>query len=484
MAGLFDWLKVQGPDEEQKDQLEQELEANKKAVSQQPITFFPSSVTSEDQALPTEQATSAPIENQPIFQARSLAEKNEMLKEYKALEDEEAALQAKYGDFDPFNSSLEDFKAAKMKFAESATSTAPATPRTAPWTIGQEVPKELGLNIRSSVSSTNVPDFETPEEEAEKLRKDEYEKALRKAEEGNFLSALLSASSQAGKAIAGEGRIDQTPDDFRSVAGIFGKDKRINEAIKERLDKDNKFSFEKNKYKEELAQKREWMQLQKEMHRESVAARKEAASLKAEEKKEAREAKLEQELEKRLFTLGMKTSEAGVSSRSPLGLAYTKLRNAERLDPILYDADGKIKDKNKLNLAEAATGIAALIGGGNSPAQETINKFFPETAGLSIARLKEWITSTPADVVNSKEFLQMYATIVENEKKVAMQQIKEQINGTLKKAGFDTKDPKIVERFSSILEDTLPKAEEIRLKASTLSPSAAREALAKMSENK
>jgi len=50
------------------------------------------------------------------------------------------------------------------------------------------------------------------------------------------------------------------------------------------------------------------MQLQKEMHRESVAARKEAASLKAEEKKEAREAKLEQELEKRLFTLGMKTS--------------------------------------------------------------------------------------------------------------------------------------------------------------------------------
>jgi len=103
---------------------------------------------------------------------------------------------------------------------------------------------------------------------------------------------------------------------------------------------------------------------------------------------------------------------------------------------------------------------------------------------LSIARLKEWITSTPADVVNSKEFLQMYATIVENEKKVAMQQIKEQINGTLKKAGFDTKDPKIVERFSSILEDTLPKAEEIRLKASTLSPSAAREALAKMSENK
>lgn len=451
MAGLFDFLGIK--------ELQDPQDAAKEAEE--------ASVPKVDQ-------------NQPIFQARTLAEKNNMLKELKSLEEEEKSLTSKYGDFDPFNNSLEDFKAARAKAMENEASKTPATPLTAPWTFGQEVPKELGLNIRSSVSSTAAPDLQTPVEDAEKLRKDEYEKALKRAEEGNLLATLLAASSQAGKAIAGEGRIDQTPDDFRSVAGLYGKDKRINEALKERADKDSKFDFEKAKHKDELAQKREWMKLQEAMHRENVEARKEMMALKAEEKKELREAKLEQELEKRLFTLGMKTSEAGVSSRAPLGLAYTKLRNAERLDPILYDANGKIKDKNKLNLAEAATGIAALIGGGNAPAQETINKFFPKTSALSIAQLKEWITSTPADVQNSAEYLQMYAAIIENEKRVARRQIREQVDGTLKKAGFDPKDPKIVERFTSILEDTLPKAmEDAKLKASPLSPSAAAAELAK-----
>jgi len=415
----------------------------------------------QDAAKEAEEASVPKVDqNQPIFQAKTLAEKNNMLKELKSLEEEEKSLTSKYGDFDPFNNSLEDFKAARAKAMENEASKTPATPLTAPWTFGQEVPKELGLNIRSSVSTTATPDLQTPIEDAEKLRKDEYEKALKRAEEGNLLATLLAASSQAGKAIAGEGRIDQTPDDFRSVAGLYGKDKRINEALKERADKDSKFDFEKAKHKDELAQKREWMQLQEAMHRENVEARKEMFSLKKDQKEAEKEAKAQQELDKRLYNVGLKTSEGGVSSRSPLGQAYTKLRTAERLDPILYDSNGNIKDKNKLNLAEAATGIASLIGGGNSPAQETINKFFPQTAGLSVARLQEWITNAPSDVAGSANFLKMYATIVENEKRVAKRQIKEQTEETIRKTGFNPKDPKIMERFALMADPTVVKALE------------------------
>lgn len=380
MAGLFDFLGIK--------ELQDPEDAAKEAAESAPV----------------------PIENQPIFQARSLAEKNEMLKEYKALEDEEAALQANYGDFDPFNSSLEDFKAAKMKSAESGASKAPDTPLTAPWTIGQEVPKELGLKIRSSVSSTNVPDFEAAAEDEERLRKDEYEKALKKAEEGNLLATLLAASSQAGKAIAGEGRIDQTPDDFRSVAGLYSKDKRINEAIKERLDKDNKFSFEKAKHKEELAQKREWMQLQKEMHRESVEARRAMTALQKEAKGQERENKLLQRKDEELNTFITRRSEKLMKMRDDLGRLAPSI---DMLDQALKNGANSTQQIEamysfikRLDNSTVREGEVNLFGKGGSAFDQLevmMSKYGNSPKIMSDRKFKELVTRIKASASSAKD---------------------------------------------------------------------------------
>lgn len=381
MAGLFDFLGIK--------ELQDPQDAAKEAEE--------ASVPKVDQ-------------NQPIFQAKTLAEKSNMLKELKSLEEEEKSLTSKYGDFDPFNNSLEDFKAARAKAMENEASKTPATPLTAPWTFGQEVPKELGLNIRSSVSSTAAPDLQTPVEDAEKLRKDEYEKALKRAEEGNLLATLLAASSQAGKAIAGEGRIDQTPDDFRSVAGLYGKDKRINEALKERADKDSKFDFEKAKHKDELAQKREWMQLQKEMHRENVEARKEMAALQKAAKVQEKESKLLQKKDEELNTFITRRSEKLMKMRDDLGRLAPSI---DMLDQALKNGANSTQQIEamysfikRLDNSTVREGEVNLFGKGGSAFDQLevmMSKYGNSPKIMSDRKFKELVTRIKASASSAKD---------------------------------------------------------------------------------
>lgn len=230
---LFDFLGIGGPNEDQKKQLEAELAANMQATQTQPVSFklpdlndIPPAIANvasgAGQVLST-LGTQAAQSNQPTFQTDSPENIKSMEAELAAIEEQSKQYGGMFsGMTSPFDSSFDE--ASKKYLKPSAAPIEEQTP--------QAISSKDKISVRGSIGSS-IPKQETKKEtdlfellSKPKEKNTAYSEALARSEEGKRLAALMSASSQIGRSIAGAGYLPDKKHDFSDVADLYGADKR------------------------------------------------------------------------------------------------------------------------------------------------------------------------------------------------------------------------------------------------------------------
>jgi hypothetical protein len=313
------------------------------------------------------------------------------------------------------------------------------------------------------------------------LTSQEYRDALKKAEDGKLIEGVTSSFETIAKALAGQGRTDTTPTASKGIADLYAREKNILDKEAERQKKEDELQstdpqsdiskMYRNSLKELTKQGKLNIAIPENMTASQVKTmfpqlalvidrqlrRDELSAIRSErfsQSKDRDTARKEAQQEKEFADLSKFVNK--FSSREAVGRARNQIEQAERLEGLIYDEQGRVKDANKLNLAEAATGIATLVGASGAPAASTINKFFPETVGLSAAKLKEWVTSNPQKVTGSKEFLEMYGKIIRREKEIGREQVNREVTKRVTSSNpWQKADPEVRQRIKDQILDPL-----------------------------
>lgn len=141
------------------------------------------------------------------------------------------------------------------------------------------------------------------------------------------------------------------------------------------------------------AQKVKNMEIQAKNQAETIAARKARDALMAEANAINRGFKFEQADFKRYKEADTGIDAAKAKAGSPFAGYKRKLDNAEAAGQVVFTPNGYIKDLNPLEFTEAGSAINSLLGGSNAVA--AVQHFVPQTKGMSLAKMKEWLTDHP-----------------------------------------------------------------------------------------
>lgn len=436
--------------------------------------------------------------NDPIFKVRKLAETQADIKEMEALIKRDEDMKAKYKGFDPLNQNLDQFQTLAM-------SQIPGTPLLAPWdentpdTTKMSIKAKIGSKVAAALPNTPIPVQQAPEVSRESKLFDlltqankpntAYEDALNKQEEGNRLAVALSGAAQIGRAIAGQGRLSESTDTFKDVAGLYGDDKRIMDesakraevdetlsamqadsnisraaqveaeallkdigkdlkdpealarmsakqlaplllslradktALEAKQDKEAKRVLDEQKYKDEIAYKKEWNNLQRDMFTEGVNSRQQIAQWHNEAEKEKaltkKQTDLESQYDKDAKALN-KDLDKGWASRSGAGVVQQKIVQAEAAEVLLEQGRHQPGGLDSRQIEELAQTTARLLGGGAS-ASARVEALIPHTWLGKAQTLNEFISNSPQGA-EQQEFVARMAETVDREKKKAMEQ--------------------------------------------------------------
>ena len=188
-------------------------------------------------------------------------------------------------------------------------------------------------------------------------------------------------------------------------------------------DKENKRRIDEEKYKDELVQKREWMNLQRAMFTEGVNSREQIAQWHNEADKEKRAAKkqfdIEAQNDKDAKALN-KDLDKGWASRSGAGVIQQKIIQAEAAEVLLEQGKHQKDGLNSRQIEELAQTTARLLGGGAS-ASARVQALIPHTLLGRTQTLKEFITNNPQGAAQQK-FVDQMAETVQREKDLANRQ--------------------------------------------------------------
>ncbi len=127
--------------------------------------------------------------------------------------------------------------------------------------------------------------------------------------------------------------------------------------------------------------------------------------------------------DKDFMAMGKDLEEGTASSRSDLGRHAQTVSAADRLLTLGKQGAHQAGGLDSRQIEEAAVASAALVGGGNGPAQATVQAMVPHNMASSAAGIKEWLMSEPQGA-NQQAFVARMMETAEREKQLATEKIK------------------------------------------------------------
>jgi len=478
--GLFDFLGLQGPNEDQKKKLEEELASNMQAAKEEPISFklpdvgaivpVMSNVGQGIKDTASTLANQAAMANAPVYQKESPEKIKSLEEELRQLEEQSK----QYTDMFPgVGSPLE------TQFEEARKAYKVETPKEEPTT---EEPDTKISTKASAKTSSSTPMSEGSSATSKKQDKEpslfdlatapkkpntQYDEALARAEEGKRLAALLSGASQLGRSIAGAGYLSDKREDFSNIGDLYADDKRIMDEALARKAREEEASVSDPTSNISKALQAEMAQLLKDTGQEikdpsalanmsandlkpliaSYKARRDDQRLrekadedrrarqedlrfkyaqlramneaKAEMKKEEKKAKQDTTTLTRIEKAG-KLVTAELQSRSAFGIAAKNRQSVENAEALL-SGRMNLNDVDNRELVELARVLDRVLSQGTSTISGT-KHLTPETAQQKIAGMMEFFTSK-VQGSGAADFVKKYQKTLQREREVADKQI-------------------------------------------------------------
>lgn len=478
--GLFDFLGLQGPNEDQKKKLEEELASNMQAAKEEPISFklpdvgaivpVMSNVGQGIKDTASTLANQAAMANAPVYQKESPEKIKSLEEELRQLEEQSK----QYTDMFPgVGSPLE------TQFEEARKAYKVETPKEEPTT--EEPDTKISTKV-SAKTSSSTPMSEGSSATSKKQDKEpslfdlatapkkpntQYDEALARAEEGKRLAALLSGASQLGRSIAGAGYLSDKREDFSNIGDLYADDKRIMDEALARKAREEEASVSDPTSNISKALQAEMAQLLKDTGQEikdpsalanmsandlkpliaSYKARRDDQRLrekadedrrarqedlrfkyaqlramneaKAEMKKEEKKAKQDTTTLNRIEKAG-KLVTAELQSRSAFGIAAKNRQSVENAEALL-SGRMNLNDVDNRELVELARVLDRVLSQGTSTISGT-KHLTPETAQQKIAGMMEFFTSK-VQGSGAADFVKKYQKTLQREREVADKQI-------------------------------------------------------------
>jgi hypothetical protein len=145
--------------------------------------------------------------------------------------------------------------------------------------------------------------------------------------------------------------------------------------------------------------------------------------------------------DKDFMAMGKDLEEGTASSRSDLGRHAQTVSAADKLLTLGKQGAKQPGGLDSRQIEEAAVASAALVGGGNGPAQSTVQALVPHNMASSAAGIKEWLMSEPQGA-DQQAFVARMMETAEREKQLATEKIKGIKGSVLQKyAHLKDRDP-------------------------------------------
>ena len=479
--GLFDFLGLQGPNEDQKKKLEEELASNMQAAKEEPISFkLPdvgaivpamSNVGQGIKDTASTLANQAAMANAPVYQKESPEKIKSLEEELRQLEEQSK----QYTDMFPgVGSPLEtQFEEARKAYKTETPKSEEPSEEQPDTKVSTKVSTKSSISGGAPGVSSTIAKKEQKEPSlfdiasAPKKPNTQYDEALARAEEGKRLAALLSGASQLGRSVAGAGYLSDKREDFSNIGDLYADDKRIMDEALARKAREEEASVSDPTSNISKALQAEMAQLLKDTGQEikdpsalanmsandlkpliaSYKARRDDQRLrekadedrrarqedmrfkyaqlramneaKAEAKKEEKKTKADNATLSRIEKAG-KLVTAELQSRSAFGIAAKNRQSVENAEALLAGRMN-LNDVDNRELVELARVLDRVLSQGTSTISGT-KHLTPETAQQKIAGMMEFFTSK-VQGSGAADFVKKYQKTLQREREVADKQI-------------------------------------------------------------
>lgn len=148
------------------------------------------------------------------------------------------------------------------------------------------------------------------------------------------------------------------------------------------------------------------------------------------------------------FTLLEQSIDPTKGRTGEFGKQQARINNADAIDTMIRDSNGKLTNLTQTQIQELAIGINKMLGG--SEAHGAIEALVPKNINMSAASIKDWLTSEP-NGTNQQKFVELMSHTLDRERALAQAKIKQaQIAKIKAYRDLQDVDPS---RFASILAE-------------------------------
>lgn len=122
------------------------------------------------------------------------------------------------------------------------------------------------------------------------------------------------------------------------------------------------------------------------------------------------------------FTLLEQSIDPTKGRTGEFGKQQARINNADAIDTMIRDANGKLTNLTQTQIQELAIGINKMLGG--SEAHGAIEALVPKNINMSAAGIKDWLTSEP-NGTNQQKFVELMSHTLDRERALAQAKIKQ-----------------------------------------------------------